>query len=473
MRRRTFLRNGVITGLSVSLAGCTTGDSPDETPTGNETTSTQDGTPPGTETDEPDQTEDDQQTEEDPETAVRYFFEDETGALGHLADDETPENYDHVITNTATEAEYQEMQRNDRAFAEDAASNQMAPQGEGLTMTVDEMIARAEQIYNNPAQEFEGPIEAYDIDFTEEDNEITFTRALVKASREAGVDSSGLADIVVSNIAEDAVDEIRPGFDDFKLSTVYATEAINPGYGGEGGAERTNEFNQTYINSGFLHLPGILQYEKDGETEVKYVEQTDPLDVNIFRRVIRDPEFSVYRSSLEQDTVAVSRDSEPGETGSMFPEHYVTAFDYDKGRQLESEEVLGFRENESGTLVGLGDRIGETMRQLVDDMGVTGYNNNEDLNLDNARPDWGGTLVSDEFGESLEGYITNPTTEKRQYMEKIGRGLFQIRNQEGFGASIALTGTLEDPEILPTDQDTVNQVRQDQAYDQVRERVAG
>lgn len=465
MSRRRFLQGAAAAGTA-AIAGCNTGDSAEETPPGNDSDQTQDGTPPGTETDEQDQTDDDQQTEEDPETAVRYFFEDETGALGHLADDETPENYDHVITNTATEAEYQEKQRNDREYPEGMEEGQ-------LNMTVDEMIARAEQIYNNPAQEFEGPIEEYGIDFTEEDNEITFTRALVKASREAGVDSSGLADIVVANIAEDAVQQIQPGFNDFKLSTVFATEAVPPGYGAEGGAERTNEFNQTYLNSGFLHLPGMLQYEKDGETEVKYVEQTDPLNVNIFRRVIRDPEFSVYRSSLEQDTVAVSRDSEPGDTGSMFPEHYVTAFDYDKGRKLESEEVLGFRENESGTLVGLGDRIGETMRQLVDDMGVTGYNNNEDLNLDNARPDWGGTLVSNEFGESLEEYITNPTTEKRQYMEDIGRGLFQIRNQEGFGASIALTGTLEDPEILPTDQDTVNQVRQDQAYDQVRERVTG
>ncbi|MUV89131.1 hypothetical protein GJ629_03790 [Halapricum sp. CBA1109] len=453
------------------MAGCNTSDSPDETPTENETTSTQDGTPPGTETDEPDQTEDDQQTEEDPETAVRYFFEDETGALGHLADDETPENYDHVITNTATEAEYQEMQRNDRAFAEDAASNQRAPQGEGLNMTVDEMIARAEEIYNNPAQEFEGPVEAYDIDFTQEDNEITFTRALVKASRDAGVTSSGLANIVVANIAEDAVQQIQPGFNDFKLSTLPATEAVNPGYGGKGGAERTNEFNQTYINSGFLHMPAVLQYQKDGETEVKYTEQTDPLDVNIFRRVIRDPESSVYRSNLEQDTVAVSRDSEPGDTGSMFPEHYVTAFDYTKARQLESEGVLGMGENDDGGINAVGDYLVQTMMHTIDDMGITGYDNNPDRKNKSLPTD--GKLVSDEFGESIEDYVLNPTSEKRNRLQNVSRGIYQVFQEHGWNSSIAITGTLEDPEILPTDQDTVNQVRQDQAYDQVRERVAG
>jgi len=467
MRRRDFLRTGTVIGISTTLAGCNTDGEQ------NQNTSTDSSTPAGTET--PPGTEEegteDQQTTEDPETAVRYFFQDETGALGHLGDDEIPENYDHTITNTKTEQEYDEIQRNDRTFAEDAASNQTAPQGQGLDMTVDEMIDRAEEIYNNPSQEFEGPVQEYGIDFTEEDNEITFVRSLIQAADEAGVDSSGLANMVINNLAEDAVNQIQPGFNNFKLSSLPSTEAVPPGYGAEGGAERTNDFNQSFLNSGFLHLPGILQYEKNGETQVKYAELTDPLNINNFRRVIRNPEFSVYRSSLDQDTISVDRDSQPGDTGSMFPEHYVTALDYTKARQLESENILGLGNNGKGAINGVGDYLGVVLFQLVDDMGITGYDTNPDLDLPNPQVAVDGTLVSDEFGESIEEYVTNPTTEKRQYMENIARGMHQIQQEEGWGTSLALTGTLKDPEILPTDQETVNQVRQDEAYDEARERV--
>jgi hypothetical protein len=106
-------------------------------------------------------------------------------------------------------------------------------------------------------------------------------------------------------------------------------------------------------------------------------------------------------------------------------------------------------------------------------MGITGYNNNPDRSLEEARTVMDGTLVSDEFGESLESFVTDPSAEERQYVENIARGMYQIQEQEGWGTSLALTGTIEDPEILPTDQETVNAVREDQAYDQVRERVAG
>ncbi len=471
MRRRDFLRTGAVIGLTTTIAGCNTGsDSSDENaPTDTSTQGSDGQSPQDTETATE---EDDQQTEADPENAVRYFFEDETGALGHLADDETPENYDHTITNSATESEYQEMQRNDQTYVEDAASSQTAPHGEGLDMTVDEMITRAEEIYNNPQENID-TLGYEDLDFSKEDDEIVFTRALIKASQEAGVDSSGLADIVVANMAEDAVDQIQPGFTDFKLSTLPATEPIAPGSQGHSGGVRENEYNQSFGNSGFRHMAALLQYEKDGETELKYAEQTNPVNVDIFRRVIRDPDFSLYRSDLDQDTVNVSRNSEPGDTGNMFPEHYVTALDYTKARELESSEenILGLGGNTKGGINATGDYIGQVLYQLVDDMSITGYDNNPDRNLDSPQAVIDGTLVSDEFGQSLEEFVTNPTAEERQYVENIARGMYQIQQQEGWGTSLALIGTIENPEILPTDQETVNAVRQDQAYDQVRERA--
>ncbi len=456
--RRRFAQAAGSLGLA-ALAGCSTDPNDRDGTEGN-------GNNGGTSTpgeDGGDGT--DQQTDADPENAVRYFFEDETGALGHLADDEVPENYDHTVTNSATEAEYQEMQRNDRQYPEGLEDGQ-------LTMTVDEMISRAEEIYNNPQENID-TLGYEDLNFAEEDDEIVFTRALIKAADEAGVASSGLADIVVANMAEDAVDQIQPGFTDFKLSTLPATEPIAPGGQGHSGGVRENEYNQSFGNSGFRHMAALLQYEKDGETELKYAEQTAPVNVNTFRRVIRDPDFSLYRSSLEQDTVDNARDSEPGDEGTMFPEHYVTALDYTKARELESSDdnILGLGNNDSGGYVSVGDYIGDTLLELVDDMGITGYNNNPDRSLEEARTVMDGTLVSDEFGESLESFVTDPSAEERQYVENIARGMYQIQEQEGWGTSLALTGTIEDPEILPTDQETVNAVREDQAYDQVRERV--
>jgi len=103
-------------------------------------------------------------------------------------------------------------------------------------MTVDEMISEAEQIYQNPTQELNADrAETLGINLTNEDDEITFVRSLVEAANRAGVDSPGLADIVIANIAEDAVDQIQPGFTDFKLSTLPATETIDPDYGSTGG----------------------------------------------------------------------------------------------------------------------------------------------------------------------------------------------------------------------------------------------
>ncbi|SDJ63853.1 hypothetical protein SAMN05216226_106148 [Halovenus aranensis] len=474
MRRRDFLRTGTGVGLTITIAGCNT--SSDDSQENDPDTSTpgSDGTTEAdTDTTGEDSQEDEQQTEADPENAVRYFFEDETGALGHLGDDETPENYDHIITNSTTESEYQEMQRNDRAYAEDAASSQTAPNGQGLNMSVDEMIARAEEIYNNPEQHID-TLGYEDLNFAEEDDEIVFTRALIKASQEAGVSSSAAADWIVSNIAEEAVNQINPDFSDFKLSSIFASEPVSPNStGGIGGAERENEWGQTYINSGFRHIPALLQYERNGEANVKYVEQTNSVNVDIFRRVIRDPESSLYRSSLDQDTVNVSRDSESGESGNMFPEHYVTALDYTKARELESEDILGLTENDAGVVNAVGDWVGVALFQMVDDMGITGYDNNPDRDNTNIGAALDGTLVSDSFGQALEEFVTDPTPEKREYIKNISRGLYQIQQEQGWEATVALEGTLEDPEILPTNQATINAVRGDQAYDQVRERVAG
>ncbi len=112
MRRRRFLYTSLAVGLTAAIAGCNTGNDGSENSTTTPTdtpgdTQTPQDTEAATETDE-------QQTTEGTETAVIYFFDDETGAIGHLGDEEISEGAD-TITNSTTESEYDEIQRNDVA----------------------------------------------------------------------------------------------------------------------------------------------------------------------------------------------------------------------------------------------------------------------------------------------------------------------------------------------------------------------
>ena len=58
----------------------------------------------------------DQQSSEESDKAYRYFFKDETGALGELAENGQPGENDKVVTNTHDEEDYEEMQENDTGF---------------------------------------------------------------------------------------------------------------------------------------------------------------------------------------------------------------------------------------------------------------------------------------------------------------------------------------------------------------------
>ncbi|WP_133305075.1 hypothetical protein [Halonotius pteroides] len=419
--------------------------------------------------------EDTEQTEE--ETTIQrngeqYFFQDTAGTMGQLGEQSAPtEAKDwQEIQNELTEDEWQEKQTNDiervrreRELARQSANN-------GIEQTLEEMLQRAEEIYKN--QEFN--LWNGEPNIENEDDEITFTRSLIKASQEAGVDTSGLADDIVSNMAEYAEQELDfVNFDNFKLSTLPSTETLRSAQSTSShrGGPREVSSGATYKNSGFGHMPALLQYEKEGETEVKYTELTKATWPNRFWSTVRDPEDSKYRASLDQDTMK----------NGGFPEHFVTALDYSKARELElrNEDILGFGPNDGpadNDYESLGDEIGQFLTELVDDQYVTGYvEDGEEINQDINRQDGiqvGGTLVSDEFGESLEEYVTDPDPETREYVENIGRGIYTIRQEQGWDTDLAITGTVENPEIRGTTLERINEIRADQAYDQVRQRVA-
>ena len=442
MNRRKLLV-GVASAGIVSVAGCAGGTTDDET----------------------------EDTEQEEDTIERngeqYFFQDTTGTLGQLGEQNPPSEVQdwQVIQNELTEDEWQEKQTNDieRVRSERNLARQSA--NDGIEQTLEEMLERAEEIYKN--QQFN----TWDglIDIENEDDEITFTRSLIKASQEAGVDTSGLANQIIPNMAEYGEQELDfVNFDNYKLSTLPSTEQIgeaNPG--GHVGGVRNG-----VGNSGFRHMPALLQYNKDGETEVKYAELTHATLARRFWKSIRNPEDSKYRASLDQDTMK----------NGGFPEHFVTALDYSKARELglRNEDILGFGPNDGpadNDYDSLGDEIGRFLTQLVDDLYITGYSEDgQEINPDIDRPEdvWAGhTLVSDQFGESLEEYVVDPDPdpETREYIENIGRGIYTIRQEQGWDTDLALTGTVDDPEIRGTTRDRINEIRADQAYDQIRERV--
>jgi hypothetical protein len=399
----------------------------------------------------------------------QYFFQDTTGTMGQLGEQNPPSEAQawQVIKNELTEDEWQEKQTNDVENTRRLTQNVSGTNHTGLDMNVEEMLERAEKIYKN--QQFNTWDGQPDIE--NEDDEITFTRSLIKASQEAGVDSSGLADDIVSNMAEYAEQELDfVDFDNYKLSTLPSTETLksSTAESSHEGGPREASSGATYKNSGFVHMPALLQYGKDGETEVKYAELTKATWPNRFWRSIRDPEESKYRASLDQDTMKYGG----------FPEHFVTALDYSKARELElrNEDILGFGPNDGpadNDYESLGDEIGQFLTELVDDYHLSGImgqspdmNKGEDVQI-------GSTLVSNEFGESLEEYVVDPDPETREYVENIGRGIYTIRQEQGWDTTLALTGTIEDPEIRGTTRDKVNEIRADQAYNEVKQRVTG
>lgn len=178
--------------------------------------------------------------------------------------------------------------------------------------------------------------------------------------------------------------------------------------------------------------------------------------------MIREPEESAYRTDLEQGEFNIYGDTE-SDMGIRFPEHYVTAFDYRKARELESQGLLGFEENTIGNMAGLGDMIANGLISFVDDESQY-WNESPDRNWEDNTSRIDGMVVSDSFGKSVEDVIVNPTKEKFQLMENVGRGIFVSQQAETWHQSIALMGSIQDPEILLTDHETVNQVRNEQQF---------
>ena len=448
MKRRDFLKGIGAVGSGAALAGCSDDErDPQPTPT------------------------------EQPETAVQYFFEDETGALGHLTENPEQEMENtKTITNTETEQEYKEKQTNDTSYARDAISDNSVPNQDGWDTSLEKIIDTAQKAYQNPENiinehsKDRESLNEFGINPEEEPEINTFIRSLIHAADQAGVFSSGGKNMIIPNIAETALQQIQPGFteniQDFKLSTVYSSEPLpaNSRNNIDEDSIRETE-HEEWAASGFRHPVGLLQYNKNGETHLKYVELTDPFwnASRFYPDSIREPEDSIYRET--RDKVNILPEGEPGSYGTMFPQHYVTAADYTKGRKLEKQQAINLGDkNQKGDTRGFGDYMGVMLNELVDDLGrgwSDSQNPDRDFGVDHSYQ----TLVTDSFGESIENYIVDPDPEKRRKLEETARGLYQIMQEEEWDISMVLAGTVEKPEFYKVGQKTVNQIRESGEWD--------
>lgn len=420
MRRRQFLRAGLITGLSIPLLLREQSFGQDGNDLEPFRTSTCSNNPAsGTSSNDT--------LSDRPIRGYQYYFRDHTGTLGHLASSNFPDclSEAQVIENRFSEATWRDLQLNDVEYPDAVVGNE-------FPMSVDEIVQRTGEIIAAPKNHFAHQItEPLDIDVRHEDAEITFTRALIKASLEAGVESNGLKNAVIPNIAEYAADELPVDFTQYKLTTLPSTVSTSLSTKQNGTSSKNIVVSNCDEKPGFGHFAGFLQYERDGDAVVKFVEINHPYFIRSFDQLPSNNESAVSKC--------------------------VTPLDYTTVRKLESNTAMGYRQSQSEIPTGVGNYIGRMLIELIDDIGI--------ISLDY-------TLVSDRFGISLMKYARSPSPVRRWQLENLARAIFLIQKQASGKTALALTGTLGNPAILSVTQKFVSAVRRSQAYDSIRTRIA-
>jgi hypothetical protein len=202
------------------------------------------------------------------------------------------------------------------------------------------------------------------------------------------------------------------------------------------------------------HPIGLLQYEKDGETQVRYAE----IENRMTRNVV-EPEESVYSAEIgKEDFIAGGYvDTEPSD--------WVSVFDYEKRRELEKQGKIEAQPADTSVFWAL--------THAVDDAALNGYNFDgfdEETGVDAQHTNEGiNAVVSDRFGESLEEYVKNPEEGDytREDFETAARTVFTALETENFGGEFALDGDLANPEVYKAEKETLEEIRADMAYDEI------
>lgn len=403
--------------------------------------------------------EDDYNTSTPPEGSqetFEYFFNDQTGTLGQVGDQNIPEDAptERVVENSRAESDWQEMESNDVEEVRNRMEENVAPNGSGYDTTVDEISSRTQEILNNPEEAFSDDPEAfYPVeDITEEDDAVVYTRALTAATWElAGLGSSGAAGAIIPAMAEPVLDRVDMNISEFSLSKILTSEALDQGFEDSavavGGLPRDvstgDSAEKMKINSGLKHPVGLLQYtDQDGNQQLKYTEVTGNQQ-SLFPEIIRDPAESNYAMPLGSEP-------EIYQNQLNHPEHFVGALEYSKAREIQN----------MGGLTGpnrVDWALGSALYNIVDDAGNDQGPSNEDVEAYGDTPGWD-IIVEDSFGESLEEFKQNPTREQTRYFENAGRGLKLAFEKQGYDEPLRISGTLEDPTFEHLARDEFEQI---------------
>jgi hypothetical protein len=360
--------------------------------------------------------------------AYRFYFDDRADTLGGAADQQIPEDAidQQIVTNDRSEDEWQEMQLNDVNYPElmfdDKIPRLYVTQG-----SVEEIEQKTIQMYQNrqDSQEFKD----------QHDAEI-FTESVLDAVLEVTNASTGPKQ---SELVENTADYIATNNEQVDLQNYKLSSSLS--MIGDAG-------------TGFSHPIGLLQYEEDGESQVRYAE----IENRMTRNVV-EPENSVYDSELgTEDFIAGGYvDTEPSD--------WVSVFDYEKRRELEEQGKVEAQPADTSVFWAL--------THAVDDAALNGYDMSEieqETGVDAAYSDgWINAVVSDSFGESLEEYVKNPEEGDytREDFETAARTVFTALETENFGGEFALDGDLANPEVYKAEKETLEEIRADMAYDEV------
>lgn len=428
--RRRFLKilgAGAVAGAA-SLAGCSI--------------------PLGGSGDDEDHWETDTPTPE-PEAAqgtYEYFFNDQTGTLGHIGGDVPEDAPDwQVVNNTLEEDDWKQMQTNDLtgegAINESGVSdlwNQRVDEG-----SIEEVRNATKQNFENPRQSFEGSTFNLtgDRDIWNEHDAVIYTASLAKAIEDhTDISSSAYMDWTVPSLAEPFLEQMDIEIPGYSLSTLMTTEQGDPDHDRpleeqavpRDVAPDDVEDQMMKVGSGLVHPTGLLQYEnKEGNQELKLAEVIGGTWQGL--SWIREPEESLYGRQLDEGPLDLGNQE-------RHPVHYVSAFHYDKAREIQ--EMGGF-----GYYGALDNMIMGGLASIVDDAGndILAGGDGENRPESYGRTPGTDIIVEDSFGRSVQEYLNNPTKAKAEQAEYAGRALISIWNEKGRDKPLRVSGTLEDP----------------------------
>jgi len=420
LKRRKFLQSAAATGAAASLSGCAgiRGFLNGESKGNNQGTST---------------------PEEESEN-FRVDFIDETGTLGHVAQNYSTDNESDNAVNNYTEEEWQEFEENDIDQEEDRTGGGVWNDGD-IADHLEEI-----QPFVEYTMEMRDDLPGFNPE------EVSDSRGTTPQQiRESNLDWAEKLAWGTGFGIQHNLPAVDSGFEGAK-TTFPAIEHFARNLLGREDEIETIATLSTEPNTntdGFTHLTGVLTYTDDeGEFHNKYLESTIGGGTpGVFNSVIREPHESIY--------------SEGGHESAAIPFEYSKAID-----SIESEAI--YSAEDSWGQAALSRVISGALRGYVDAGGpgqevdgeepidiVDNWNQVVERH-DNGAP----VTVSPAFGESLENSFDNYDESVEQKFENIGRGITIFYETFKQGAPLGIGGNVEDPEIYKMNIDKMEEAWQ-------------